>query len=849
VISNNAGGDPEMVPGYNLMRRVGSARQVETYEARENTSGSTCNVKLFSPSVDSDLILREARVVKALFDPGLIGVYDADALDDGRVFIVTEHIEGRSLREVLANSGAPDLLAAVGMIRQTAEALNALHSSGIVHGAIEPRNIFVMPDTDGPMRLRIGNIDYGRALERSVTSNKFEIDSHTDALRYFAPEQCSGDERTPGTDVYRLGVVFYEMLAGAPPFDSQLAAELIDKHRNERPPEIRINNFELRMLVTHALSESLQKQPAFRQASANVFARQLRHIEQLATHTSTPPPAGVVPRAPMPARPRTVAKKVFAAPRVEDSLPEVTPSFVAPETERPVASRPGALIVAAEPDRGKTSAIDISIDHLPVLPEVEAVEAVPHRPAIASAGPDRDTITPKGLDLKSEAIAGDRAGHGEKKLESSGVENGLEDAARPVAPAASAVPEPDPQVAPMRRSRLKTLKRKLHELSAIVKQASSISIQSSVNAADHPIPIDAETPAKAPKKIAWVQPDDDIPSEEDVLKVLAKDGSIAPVVPDEIAERPSVIAPEEPAVAVLAAEAETIVPHPTESIPEPPVPDPVVPDVIAYLPRRSKRRKKIARPSKNEAPATPAAVKTVPLPDSDEEITLVRPPRRIRVDLERPRTIYGSGAASRRQIERTDFVPTILGERRKTVAAPAERTDIPEGMFTAYYGARVGGSPSRSRAITIGSGFIVLTGFFLFANDSASKFFQNLSPGDSVTAQATGKPSPSAAAPKTSGPIAAKPRTESVVERSVPDNPESTKTVQRPTVPDPKRPSTDKVRREDPRAPKPVAAAPKTVTVRKPAEVATPKPSPRRTENDRGSSSLTRPRVVADPRP
>src|SRR5688572_11015836 len=65
-------------------------------------------------------------------------------------------------------------------------------------------------------------------------------------------------------------------------------------HLHQKPPEIKIENFDLRMLLTHTIYESLQKQPSFRQSTADLFARQMRHIEQLATHVSTPPPAVAV---------------------------------------------------------------------------------------------------------------------------------------------------------------------------------------------------------------------------------------------------------------------------------------------------------------------------------------------------------------------------------------------------------------------------------------------------------------------------------------------------------------------------------------------------------------------------
>src|SRR5204862_1114176 len=161
----------------------------------------------------------------------------------------------------------------------------------IIHRAVRPENIILTTDAEQRLLVRIKNLDLGGAVQHSITPNQFLIDTATDAIRYFAPEQCVGDDATVQSDVYGLGIVFYEMLAGSPPFDAESAVGLIQQHRQQWPADVEINSFDLRMLITHSLSTALQKEPDKRQTSANAFARQLRHIEQLATHSPTPPPA------------------------------------------------------------------------------------------------------------------------------------------------------------------------------------------------------------------------------------------------------------------------------------------------------------------------------------------------------------------------------------------------------------------------------------------------------------------------------------------------------------------------------------------------------------------------------
>jgi hypothetical protein len=125
------------------------------------------------------------------------------------------------------------------------------------------------------------------------------------------------------------------MLAGAPPFDAPKASGLIEKHRHQRPAEIRIDNFDLRMLLTHTLSESLQKEPEKRHTTALAFARQLRHMDQLATHVSTPPPAIAVP-------PAQIASTMVVKPMP----PKVELRLV---TE-PIMPRPAAVVPSYKPE-------------------------------------------------------------------------------------------------------------------------------------------------------------------------------------------------------------------------------------------------------------------------------------------------------------------------------------------------------------------------------------------------------------------------------------------------------------------------------------------------------------------
>jgi hypothetical protein len=246
------------------------------------------------------------------------------------VFVVSEDTGNKTLRAFLDKKAVPELLTTIRIVRQAAEALHALHLAGLTHRAIRPENIVLQPDTNDGLLVKLQNIDFGGVAEHTTISNRFVIDSALDALRYYAPEQFAGKAANIKTDIYSLGIILYEMLAGQPPFDAPKAADLIEKHRNNAPPDIKIDDFELRMLITHTLTESLQKRPEVRQSSANAFARQLRHIEQLATHVSTPPPVVAVKQTP-----RLVEPVIYQPPPVAAITPQKQAAAETLPQERP----------------------------------------------------------------------------------------------------------------------------------------------------------------------------------------------------------------------------------------------------------------------------------------------------------------------------------------------------------------------------------------------------------------------------------------------------------------------------------------------------------------------------------
>ncbi len=550
-LSETRSGSPEMIAGYRLEYLLESGVKGDVYRARQTDCGQSCLIRILSvDEQDSQLFLDEAKLAVAVFHPNVVDIYEAGSLESGEVFVVAEDPDGESLRELLNNVGVPHLLTSIQVVRQAAEALHAIHLKGLTHRAVAPENIILTTDAEHRLLIRIKDLDLGGVIERSIVSNKFFIDSAINSLKYFAPEQCSGAVVGMKTDVYSLGIVLYEMLAGAPPFDAEKAAELIEKHKNQRPPDIRINNFDLRMLLTHTLMESLSKQPEKRQSSANGFARQLRHIEQLATHVSTPPPAGVVAPTPPP-------KTLAAAP---------TPSPVIPAA------------AAIEPRK-----VIYEEYKLPLTPAIE------HEPVIRNPGVMPASATSTARKDESEPIAVVDMMTSADDLSEIPYLISEEPVIETVVEMAKIAP------APPRRSRLKLHRKELRSKTAPpppntpenvplpIAEPTAIKL---IEVQDLPV----EVPAPSmPAKIEWEQPDDDIPSVANVREVLAKEQlTEIPIVQMEAEEAVTVPSPAKQETPAVQAVPQKIAAVPALNKPEIPVvyPEPEEITLVRATPAR-----------------------------------------------------------------------------------------------------------------------------------------------------------------------------------------------------------------------------------------------------------------------
>lgn len=222
----------------------------------------------------------EAQAAVTLRHPNITRVYEFGALDDGGFYTVTEFSGGRSLQEYMRCEGSLSETNSATIAEQAAAALIAAHDAGIVHRAVSPANIILSRDENDKISVKLQNFDLGGIREKALAADA-NRGAGVERLRYLSPEQCDGQTSDRQTDVYSLGIVFYEMLCGRSPFAAPTSAAISERKIIEEPlSQLR---FETRALFAHTIKDALQRRPAARLQPDN-FARQLRHIAQVLFH-------------------------------------------------------------------------------------------------------------------------------------------------------------------------------------------------------------------------------------------------------------------------------------------------------------------------------------------------------------------------------------------------------------------------------------------------------------------------------------------------------------------------------------------------------------------------------------
>lgn len=224
---------------YELKELIGQGGMADVYFAYDDILKREVAVKILRSSLTGDPIYitrfhREARAAAALCHRNIVEIYDVGEEDD-LYYIVMEYVRGQTLKELINKRGALHYVEAVDIMKQVVSATALAHSMGIVHRDLKPQNILV---TDSGI---VKIADFGIASIQSL-SQVTQTDTIMGSLHYLAPEIARGEKATPQSDIYALGVVFYELLRGDVPFNGESPVNIALKHMRDEIPSVRAYN-------------------------------------------------------------------------------------------------------------------------------------------------------------------------------------------------------------------------------------------------------------------------------------------------------------------------------------------------------------------------------------------------------------------------------------------------------------------------------------------------------------------------------------------------------------------------------------------------------------------------------
>jgi eukaryotic-like serine/threonine-protein kinase len=264
---------------YRTGERLGSGGMSNVYRATDLILERTVAVKVLAEHLSDDerfvaRFRREALAVAKLIHPNIVQVYDT-GVDEGRHFIVMEYVDGRSGAQILQRQGSiePETAAEIGI--QACAGLDYAHRRGIIHRDVKPGNLMIVggPVGGGEMTVKLTDFGIARAIEQTRIT---QVGSVVGTAAYLAPEQVRGEEATPATDVYALGVVLYQFLTGRLPYEGSSLAELAVRQQNETPLSPSTYDDAVPGTLGAAVLRALEGDPARRYASADELANGLR---------------------------------------------------------------------------------------------------------------------------------------------------------------------------------------------------------------------------------------------------------------------------------------------------------------------------------------------------------------------------------------------------------------------------------------------------------------------------------------------------------------------------------------------------------------------------------------------
>ncbi|MCP4447507.1 MAG: serine/threonine protein kinase [Myxococcales bacterium] len=235
--------DPVAQPGeiidgrYQVVRLIGRGSMADVFEALDSETKKGVALKILRGQVARnreavERLRREAHVQSLIDHRNVAAVYGGSTTANNEPYLVVELLQGQSLRRVVRTKGAVDASFAASYIWQACQGLSAAHTVGVLHRDLKPANLMLEP-SPGPVE-RVVLIDFGFAAQEG-DARLTQAGHVVGSLAYLAPERLDGDPGSPGSDLYALGVILYELLAGRRPFVAEDEIQLINMQIDEMP--------------------------------------------------------------------------------------------------------------------------------------------------------------------------------------------------------------------------------------------------------------------------------------------------------------------------------------------------------------------------------------------------------------------------------------------------------------------------------------------------------------------------------------------------------------------------------------------------------------------------------------
>ncbi len=278
-------GEPVLDGRYQLRRRLGQGGMGVVYKARHVFLKTTHAIKVILPELvggDPEFLTRfrqEAMAAAAIRHHNVVSVTDYGVINNSTPFLVMEFIQGKSLQDIIEKEKRMSPARALEVLEPAAAGVAAAHRRGIVHRDLKPLNIIV--EDDLPLNEAVKVLDFGLAKIKSGELLGSFVAAKTTGLmgspHYMAPEQWSDEEPDRGADIYSLGIILYQMLAGDVPFKGPSIPSVMKKHLMDKPPPISELGASVPPLVEAVVRRALEKDAENRPATVPDFIRELRY--------------------------------------------------------------------------------------------------------------------------------------------------------------------------------------------------------------------------------------------------------------------------------------------------------------------------------------------------------------------------------------------------------------------------------------------------------------------------------------------------------------------------------------------------------------------------------------------